>query len=621
MASLALRHLTFAGDRRGDAQIVFDPRLTVVYGASDSGKSFVTDSLDYMLGARKLNVIPEAEGYSQILLGLTLPDGSVITLMRGLNSPRIKVFNEDIRTLTYRAADLSLSAQHSPRSSKNLSRYLLERIGLDGALISTNATGGTKLLSFRDLLHLCLVNETRMISKVPPALRSSGTSGQTACRSAVKILLTGRGEPANGTRPTPGQRRVHKGKIVLLDDLVLALQRQLDPTSGNQAELTERLRRILEHQDTGAVSLREVSARHAQATAKRAHLSVEIAQHTQRRAEINNLLGRFELLQRQYNSDLARLTMVTEANSLLAYFNGEQRDCVLCGADPEHQRAHEGETTALHAAVETESLKTRQLLSDLHVTIEGIKEQRREVAEQYRTSLATTESVDLVITRIEQEELQPLQNTAAELMTARSKVEHELGLHTRIQELEDVRATLVADGSQPSGSPGGSIPAGTVAEFDRAITRALQSWQVPTDGDVFYDQYTGELFVGDRARTAHGKGMRAVLHSAFVVALAEYCLRKEHSHPGFVVLDSPVLNYRQPGGPSPEVGQVPDNVTDRFYQDLFDSFRGQAVVVENGDPPAGIAGQAQVYMFSRDPGGQRFGFFPLGPGPDAAPQP
>lgn len=622
MSSLTLLHLTFAGDGRDDAQILFDPHMTVVYGASDSGKSFVTNAIDYMLGAQKLDVIPEARGYSQILLGLALPDGSVITLMRAPASQRIHVFDEDLRSLIYRAADKILAVQHSPKSTRNLSRYLLERIGLDGTLVSTNTTGGMRLLSFRDLLHLCLVGETRMISQVPPALRAAGASGKTACRSVVKALLTGSGETdTTGSIPlTQGQQRVHKGKINLLDGLILKLQGQLDPAGGNQAELTEQLRRVLEHQDAGAASLREVSSRHAQAAAQRAQLSVELARHDQRRAEVNDLLSRFGLLEEQYESDLARLATVTEVNSLLAYLSGGRRDCMLCGADPEHQRAHENEVSALDAAAKIERNKTRQLLSDLHVTIEGIKEQRQEIAEQYRTHAAAAEIADREIARIEQEELHPLQDTTAELMAARSKTERELGLHTRIQELEDMRAGLVADDSAGSGAGGGSIPLGIAAEFDRAVARALQSWQVPTDGDVFYDQYTAELFIGDRARAGHGKGMRAMLHSAFVIALAETCLAKDHSHPGFVVLDSPLLNYRAPGTRPASDDRVPDSVKNSFYQDLLHRFRGQAVVVENDDPPAQIAEQARAYMFSRDPDGERFGFFPLSPDPDVPPQ-
>lgn len=611
MPGLRLVHLTFAGDGKETAQVVFDPRLTVIYGASDTGKSFVTEAIDYMLGARKLSLIPEADGYTQILLGIELPDGQVITLMRGPNSARVNVFNQDLRGLIYRAADLELTAQHHGRTSKNLSRYLLERIGLDGALIATNDTGGTKAVAFRDLLHLCLVSETRMVAKTPPVLLSTGASGQTARKSVLNLLLTGQGEQASAVQPNTGQRRVHKGKISLLDELVLDLQRQLDPQGGNESELAEQLRRILTHQDGAAVSLRGVADRHAQAIGRRAALSVALGQHDQRLTEVDDLMGRFGLLGSQYESDLARLVMVEEAGSLLGYFR--IGTCVFCGAEPEHQSAgHDAqETTALHTAVLAEDTKTRQLLSDLHLTIDGLREQREEIAGQRARNLEDSAATDREIAGVE-EELRPLENQAAELMSARSRVEEQLGLHRRIQELEDVRAGLVADGAVPGGPPSRGIPAGTLAEFDRAIARTLEQWQVRVH-DMAYDQYSGELYVGDHARAGHGKGMRAVLHSAFAVSLADHCLRKEHHHPGFVVLDSPLVTYRQPGVRRTDDPDLPDSVIDYFYRDLLQRFAGQAVVVENTDPPADVAAHAQVYMFSRDPQEHRFGFFPVLP--------
>ncbi|MFF1378784.1 hypothetical protein [Streptomyces sp. NPDC058308] len=609
MPSLRLLHLTFAGIGREKAQVVFDPRLTVIYGASDTGKSFVTEAIDFMLGARKLALIPEAEGYSQILLGMELPDGSVITLMRGPQASRIGLFHSDERDLVFRAPDLDLAAQHSPRSARNLSRYLLERLGLDGALIGTNDTGGTKLLGFRDLMHLCLVSETRMVSKVPPVLKSAATSGQTASKSVLKLLLTGQGEPANGPHLSQGQRRVHKGKISLLDELILDLQRQLDPQGGNEAERTEQLRRILTRQDIASASLREATARQAEAVARRTGLSVTLSQYDQRLAEIDDLIGRFGLLRSQYESDLARLAMVGEAGNLLGYFR--TGTCAFCGAEPEHQAAdHDArETTALHTAVQVESHKTQQLLSDLHLTIEDLQNQRTEIAGQRENSQIQAAAADHAIAVLD-EELQPLQDEAAELMAARSAVERELGIHHRIQELEDVKAALVADGAQPGGRPSGSISSTIVAAFDRSVERTLDAWHVRIH-DVAYDQYTAELFVGERARAGHGKGMRAVLHAAFATSLADYCIGQENPHPGFVILDSPLVTYRQPGVLRTDDADLPDSVIDYFYRDLLDRFDGQAIIVENSDPPTDVMQHAQVYMFSRAPREHRFGFFPV----------
>lgn len=608
MPSLRLLHLTFAGYEKRAARIVFGPRLTVVYGASDTGKSFVTESIDYMLGARRLNVIPEAEGYTQILLGIALPDDTVITLMRPLDSPRISIYREDLHDLVHRAPDSTVSAQVSGKSSNNISSYLLEQLGLGTALISTNDTGGTKALSFRDLVHLCLVTETQMVSKTSPVLRTPAASGQTAHKSVLKLLLTGGGEQPTAAGPNSGQRRVHKGKILLLDELSLGLQRKLR-TDSNQSTLEGQLRRILTQLDAQASSLREVSARQAQVVARRAVLSVDLGQHVQRLAEVDNLLGRFRLLSSQYESDLERLAMVSEAGNLLGYFR--TGTCVFCGADPEHQHAGiDGvrETTALHGALAAEGAKTRHLLADLLSTVEDLRVQRGEVLVEQTASNEQAAACDAQIAQIEERELRPLEAQAAELMSARSRVEQELGLHARLQELEDVRAGLVADGAAPSGRPSGSIPSRTVVAFERAIQRTLDAWHVRRTGEVSYDQYAAEMAIGERPRAAHGKGMRAVLHAAFTVALADLCLSEEQHHPGFVVLDSPLVTFREPGLPENGPGE---GVPDYFYRHLFSAFAGQAIVVENGDPPADVVDHAEVYMFSRETHGQRFGFFPV----------
>ncbi len=77
MNRLTLVHLTFLGVGKPPATVEFSPGLTVIYGASERGKSYVEKSVDYMLGASELKPIPEDKGYSRILLGLRADDGRV----------------------------------------------------------------------------------------------------------------------------------------------------------------------------------------------------------------------------------------------------------------------------------------------------------------------------------------------------------------------------------------------------------------------------------------------------------------------------------------------------------------------------------------------------------------
>jgi hypothetical protein len=68
---IRIRHLTFTGPQKPVAMLEFGPGMNVLYGASDTGKSFVVNAIDFMLGGKgPLPDIPEREGYDRVLLGI-----------------------------------------------------------------------------------------------------------------------------------------------------------------------------------------------------------------------------------------------------------------------------------------------------------------------------------------------------------------------------------------------------------------------------------------------------------------------------------------------------------------------------------------------------------------------
>ncbi|MFJ9606849.1 hypothetical protein ACIRS1_10975 [Kitasatospora sp. NPDC101176] len=156
MADLRLTHLTYAGSGKPTARVAFGPELTVIYGASDTGKSFIVESIEYMLGGARLPLIPEAEGYSQILLGLQMPDGTPITLVRRPGASTVAVHYEDLRDLVTRRSDRELTAVHRAGSSRSLSVLLLAELGYADARIRKSDAGGTRGLALADLVHLPL---------------------------------------------------------------------------------------------------------------------------------------------------------------------------------------------------------------------------------------------------------------------------------------------------------------------------------------------------------------------------------------------------------------------------------------------------------------------------------
>ncbi|MEU7633802.1 hypothetical protein AB0C34_28135 [Nocardia sp. NPDC049220] len=159
-------------------------------------------------------------------------------------------------------------------------------------------------------------------------------------------------------------------------------------------------------------------------------------------------------------------------------------------------------------------------------------------------------------------------------------------------------------------------------EFSAALAERLAAWRFPDPEGVRYDLSEQDVVSDDQLRLAHGKGVRAIQHAAFTVALGQYCFERDLPHPGFVILDSPLVTYRPPdGGHDPATvapfgnasgaeDEVSDNIVRAFYEDLQRHCTGQVIIFENTDPPDGLDDQTVDIRFTKNAQGGRYGFFP-----------
>lgn len=88
-----------------------------------------------------------------------------------------------------------------------------------------------------------------------------------------------------------------------------------------------------------------------------------------------------------------------------------------------------------------------------------------------------------------------------------------------------------------------------------------------------------------------------------------FCRARQTPHTGFVVLDSPLLSYREPDG-------TEDDLTGTDLQEKFYAYLEalpndmQVIVIENTDPPEAIRKRDQSLMFGKNPHHGRYGLFP-----------
>src|SRR3989442_1072065 len=95
-----------------------------------------------------------------------------------------------------------------------------------------------------------------MIAMPSPVLRTGTVSTRTAETSVMRFLPTGEEDPSVDTGPNAGQRRVNRGQINLLDQLVSDLSTKLE-SDEPERELKDRLARIkiaIDAQSAGGIA-------------------------------------------------------------------------------------------------------------------------------------------------------------------------------------------------------------------------------------------------------------------------------------------------------------------------------------------------------------------------------
>ncbi|MGL5826623.1 MAG: hypothetical protein ACRCYU_17705 [Nocardioides sp.] len=611
MLRLTLTHLTFIGTNVDPASIEFGPQLTLVRGPSDTGKSFIVDALDFMMGASALKEIPERDGYSMVLLGLELPSGEHVTLTRAVAGGAFSLYLSDIREGPLPVADETLAPRHSPSAESNISRYLLKQVDLNDKRVRRNARGETDSLSFRNLAHLCVVDETQMQSETRPALTGNYVS-KTKEISVLKLILQAEDDSTIVAVPSAQETaRVSSAKIDVIDRLISEVEAKLSETAGAE-QLRDQLARLNHTISEQNATMSNVWTRRAEASEGQRRAQQSLGEARSELSEVVALRNRFGLLRSQYESDLARLATIKEAGNLLGYFTAGT--CPFCGAEPQHQHYNlecDGDATVFAGSVDAEIQKTESLRADLLLTIDDLGQRETLVRDSGQSAIELIGEFEQALRDIESE-LAPQQDDLRELVAAHSSIEKSLALYNQIADLQRMKAKIDDDVQVDGAVVSEGLNLGALREFSTELSKRLDDWGYPEAGSVRYDRAEQDIQAGDQFRSAHGKGVRAILHAAFTLGLAQYCFDRDIAHPGFVVLDSPLVTYRPPDrGDAEEVdASLPAGIVAAFYKDVQERFDGQVIIMENLDPTEPLDDETVDVVFTNRIDQGRYGFFP-----------
>lgn len=617
-ARFILRRLAFTGPKVPVAELLFVDGVNVIWGASNTGKSFTVKALDFMTGAgvKKLPDIKERQGYDKAWLLVSLPTSGQITLTRAVMGGSFGVYDRWVEPGTTEEPTRALSPEH--KAKENLSAFLLSELGIAGKKIARTLNGDKAAFSFRLFAPYLFTEETDMMAEWSP-IRISDYNSETLDKNVLKFITTGIDDSAVISTPNSKvQKSVNTGKIEMVDEMLTAAEQELQRDYPDATDLEDQLSKVEATIGELQATLSQRQDSLDRLRLDRRSLVDAISGSQERQTEIAISLERFKVLRGIYDSDVERLSSLEEGGAAL--MAGSQRPCPLCGAAPDHQRRTHGldEVQTAQRAVRAEIAKIVLERSDLLKATASLRAEQEGLARRAERMAVDLQSKEGAIATA-----RPLEVTSRsayeEFARARDRVRIGIALSKRVDDLKKRKLDLGA--FKPTSIPKTSINVGVGGiighELATVVQSVLHAWQFPGNPTVAFDDATHDILINGKSRQSNGKGVRALMNAAFKIGLLIYCRQKQLPHPGLLVLDSPLLSYREPlksrhGALSDDEKTIKaSGVKEHFFAYLKEKADfAQFIIIENDPPPSDVGSYAAVYAFVGDEGDEgRKGFF------------
>lgn len=614
-----ISNLWVTGLNNKPAKVSFTSGFNVVSGLSDTGKSYVFACLNFMLGGGDIpKEIPEAVGYSDVYLELKTFGGQTFTLNRKINGGHFKLKEIEIAKFQTQGIAKELKEQHSSTASDNISQFLLGLCGFKEKWVKKDKYNSKRGLSYRDIAGLTLVDEQRIITPKSPVYISSQFAYQVQEQSVLEILLTG--EDAKELEQVEEvkiyQSRI-KGKIEFVDSVIKELSEKINLLEKENT--VEKQKQLQNRIDQLTVVLQDSSLMLESLTKDKQIFFNGISELESKNLLHEELKSRFVLLQEHYNSDIKRLEFVTEGEDLFSQLTTIK--CPLCGGDMDKDHydciIEDGKKSAsVIEAIEKEIAKIKIKLSDLESTLMQLDSDKEA---RDKDLIALKQNYKLTALEI-QDKIEPIKAATKQeidfLIQELSLIKQQGLLKEQLASYYAQKGMLEKElAEKPKvGEPSDGIKYSVLQDLCDTIKEILTNWKYPNIATVnFNSNYkVYDFVINGKIRNAHGKGIRAITYSAFLIGLMDYCIQKHLPHSKSIVIDSPLTTYHGKEQTNVNKEEVARDMQDAFFKDLSEINKDrQVIILDNKDPNIDLHSKINYIHFTNDKTRGRQGFFPI----------
>lgn len=615
---LILKKLILTGNGKQDAVINFHEGLNVIAGASDTGKSFAFECINFILGSSEVpSCPPEAKGYQTVYMEIKDScQQEVFTLRRDFSKDDNKsiflCYSEykDIGQNTFE----KLSSTH--KAKKSLSKKLLDMCDCPyETVIGKKEKGTPQSFTFRSFIPMIMMGELRVTEKHSAIYRMKpkGSNSATAELTSFQTVISGSDYEKTDKKDSPEIVKAKlKGQIEELSHMIDELRiENANLEAENEIRdgqyLTEKIKEINEFIDSKNEEVKKYEIEFEQLQTK----SDEIKRKIYR---LNDNIDKFHLLKKNYLSDLERLEFIFDAHDLTQQL--VDVECPICHS---HMQVKEAESSNDYfIALSSERTKIEIQLSELDDTISDMQSEVEEEEQILKDIEVKSESISQELNTI----LLPVISEKFAEVQALLEIQEQVNLilrnNEKVKKYNDRISDLAKKMDNTKTDKGNIID--PVAEsyltgLCKEIYVLLRGCNfIGKETEVRFNNTTHDLEIDNKAKASFGKGARAIINSTFLLGIMNYCLSRDLCHPGVVILDSPLTTYKEKDKKNGENDEsVGQGTKVKFYTMLADdksSKSKQIIVFDNEEPSEEVKGRINYLHFSGEASIGRKGFIP-----------
>lgn len=588
--SFYIEKIIVTGSGKTDSIIGLSNGVNIIYGPSNTGKTYIVKCIDYMFGSER-EPIDISTGYQYIKIIVRTQCGT-ITMSRKIGENKIEVSSNDNNVPSGKYATKASRTNYD----KTINSVWLSLIGInDLHLVISNENYKKQILSWRTFSHMFMLTETKIISEYSAILSGRDTSN-TAVIASLIFLLSGQDFAETETKDTKEIKEAKKNAVKAY------INKELFRLSERNQELLAQLK---ENPNIDiAVEIEKIMAE-ISTNEKRINSSIEenqkilaqLYEKNENLSECNVLLNRYDELTTQYDADLKRLNFIVDGEANLnASFSTH---CPFCDGEVVVKKNQN-----YIDAAKSDYKKIKLQAKDLESASKELCSEKLSLEQEIGTLMAKKKSIEELI----EKELKPqVFNLKEKLSAYKDAIECQKEIDILKKLSEQKTADMIENDTDEESELKFKVKEHLDYSFINELSNGIKSFLENCNYDnllsVIFDKADMDIVINGKKKSSNGKGYNAYFNSVVAIVLSRYMESKAKYSPDFLVLDSPILSLKEK-----ETKKPSETMRNTLFENIVDNQKGiQTIVIENEIPEINYK-DANIIHFTKEKNNGRYGF-------------